>query len=143
MPESKLVGARRRWDVGTLRREWSGQQRSNRSDDLANRRGTFDDIESPPAYFLARQSPEGSHHQDPFGRQHETHFIQRLARLGQFVQIDQQYARFHAWSTMDSRNRPSINGNYLVTFLDQLCAQQRTLRPLCAEHDDVWRLRLH
>jgi hypothetical protein len=117
----KLVAARRGF-VSNLPGRYSGQQRSSLGDDLTDSCRTFNDLESQRSDFLACQTSERGHNENPFWRQQEPYFFQRFARLGEFVQIDQQYARFHARATIDSRNGPRVNGHNFVALLDQLRA---------------------
>jgi hypothetical protein len=59
------------------------------------------------------------------------------------VQVDEEYTRLHAWSAIWLRNRPSINGDDVVAFFDELGPQKRAFWPLGAEQNDVRRLRFH
>ncbi len=132
-PGVELIAARQGF-VSELPRWYSGQQRANLGDDLTDRGRTFNDVESERSDLIAGQTAERGHDENSLGRHCEAHCFQRFARLGQFAQIDQQYARRHARATVEWRNRPGVNGNDLVAFLDQLSAQESALGPLRVEY---------
>ena len=98
----------------------SSQERAYRCDDLANSHRTLNDGKSERSDLGTRQASECSHDKNLVGRQHDAYFFVRLARPGQFVQVDHEHARFHVWRTIESRKGPRVNGDNVVNIADLL-----------------------